>query len=77
VVSLSNQLALLSLGGLALRKKRWLQIYTNPPQPVPGKLGHPQYYGVKLDVGRLCVQCAIVTVATGGLILTLRDRKKA
>jgi hypothetical protein len=49
-----------------------------PPQPVPEESGFGHdFFGIKLDVCRLCVQWVVVSVVTGGLILTFRDKKKA
>ena len=41
-----------------------------PPKPEKSLMG------IKLDVQRLCVQWIIVSVATGGFILTFRGKKK-
>ncbi len=58
--------------GLNSKKNAGYSCILFPPPPK----GVGLRYGISLDVSRLCVQWVIVAVVTGGLIVTLKDKKQ-
>jgi cobalamin synthase len=63
----------IDVGGIMSRKVAGYKLLCSPPT---GKGEAGDMLGASLDIGRLCVQWAIIAVLTGGLIVTFKGKKE-